>query len=116
MSAPVDPLASSLPSQFSFQSARQRVERVLAQLPLTDSQTRQPEPDRDSLVEPVQRINDVLRPYGVQFDLSDDSGRTIILVVDRESGQVIRQIPPEEALNAYQRMEEMKGRLLRLEV
>ncbi|WP_416391124.1 flagellar protein FlaG [Alloalcanivorax xenomutans] len=52
----------------------------------------------------------------MQFDLSDDSGRTIILVVDRESGQVIRQIPPEEALNAYQRMEEMKGRLLRLEV
>ena len=63
-----------------------------------------------------KQINEVLRRYGVEFQLSEDSGRTIIRLIDRENGELIRQIPPEEALNAAQRLEEVKGRLFSLEV
>lgn len=122
MTTPVDNNSvSSLPSQFSYQAARQRVEKVLAQLPAaggavqeSDSEGRMVE--REELVKPVQRINDVLRRYGVEFQLSEDSGRTIIRLIDRDNGELIRQIPPEEALNAAQRLEEVKGRLFSLEV
>ncbi|MBA4731054.1 MAG: flagellar protein FlaG, partial [Alcanivorax sp.] len=72
--------------------------------------------EREELVKPVQQINEVLRRYGVEFQLSEDSGRTIIRLIDRENGELIRQIPPEEALNAAQRLEEVKGRLFSLEV
>ena len=72
--------------------------------------------EREELVKPVQQINEVLRRYGVEFQLSEDSGRTVIRLIDRDNGELIRQIPPEEALNAAQRLEEMKGRLLNLEV
>ncbi|HBM23372.1 MAG TPA: flagellar protein [Alcanivorax sp.] len=121
MTTPVDNNSvSSLPSQFSYLAARQRVEKVLAQLPAaggavqeSDSEGRMVE--REELVKPVQQINEVLRRYGVEFQLSEDSGRTIIRLIDRENGELIRQIPPEEALNAAQRLEEMKGRLLNLE-
>ena len=71
---------------------------------------------REELVKPIQQINEVLRRYGVEFQLSEDSGRTIIRLIDRENGELIRQIPPEEALNAAQRLEEVKGRLFSLEV
>ncbi|MCH9784431.1 MAG: flagellar protein FlaG [Gammaproteobacteria bacterium] len=122
MTTPVDNNSvSSLPSQFSYQAARQRVEKVLAQLPAaggavqeSDSEGRMVE--REELVKPVQQINEVLRRYGVEFQLSEDSGRTIIRLIDRENGELIRQIPPEEALNAAQRLEEVKGRLFSLEV
>ncbi|HBP75440.1 MAG TPA: flagellar protein [Alcanivorax sp.] len=122
MSYPIDDIAHSpRPSQFSYLAARQRVEKVLAQLPAaggavqeSDSEGRMVE--REELVKPVQQINEVLRRYGVEFQLSEDSGRTIIRLIDRENGELIRQIPPEEALNAAQRLEEVKGRLFSLEV
>jgi flagellar protein FlaG len=122
MTTPVDNNSvSSLPSQFSYQAARQRVEKVLAQLPaaggaVQDSDSEGRMVQREALVKPIQQINEVLRRYGVEFQLSEDSGRTVIRLIDRENGELIRQIPPEEALNAAQRLEEMKGRLFSLEV
>jgi flagellar protein FlaG len=122
MTTPVDNNSvSSLPSQFSYQAARQRVEKVLAQLPaaggaVQDSDSEGRMVQREALVKPIQQINEVLRRYGVEFELSEDSGRTVIRLIDRENGELIRQIPPEEALNAAQRLEEVKGRLFSLEV
>ncbi|WP_323846722.1 flagellar protein FlaG [Microbulbifer magnicolonia] len=119
MTTPVDSNASPLPSQFSYLAARQRVEMVLAQLSTgsmgeaTPSETRAA--SGEELVKAVQQVNEALRNYGVQFETSEDSGRVIIRLVDRESGELIRQIPPEEALNAAQRLEEVRGRLLSLE-
>ncbi len=34
----------------------------------------------------------------LQFAVDNDSGRTVISVIDQESGEKIRQIPPEEVL------------------
>lgn len=121
MSYPIDDTAHSpQPSQFSYLAARQRVEKVLAQLPAAGGAVQESDSEgrmmqRDELVKPIQQINEVLRRYGVEFQLSEDSGRTIIRLIDRENGELIRQIPPEEALNAAQRLEEVKGRLFSLE-
>lgn len=117
MITPVDHNAvSPLPSQFSYLSARQRVEKVLVQLSADgESAPETRAAAKEELVKPVRQVNEALRPYGVQFEISEDSGRTVILLVDRENGELIRQIPPEEALNAAQRLEEVKGRLLQLE-
>lgn len=40
----------------------------------------------------------------LQFSVDEDSGRTIITVIDRESGKIIRQIPPEELLQIADRV------------
>jgi len=120
MPTPVDNNAAPLPSQYSYLAARQRVERVLAQFSAKPDGEENPSQVRatsgEAVVKAVQQVNEVLRNYGVQFETSEDSGRIIIRLVDRESGELIRQIPPEEALNAAQRLEEVKGRLLSLEV
>ena len=41
-------------------------------------------------------VNDMQRE--LQFSVDEDSGRTIITVIDSDSGKIIRQIPPEEIL------------------
>tara|TARA_Y100001973_G_scaffold89992_1_gene136971 strand:- start:732 stop:1091 length:360 start_codon:yes stop_codon:yes gene_type:complete len=69
---------------------------------------------KEALVEPIQRINDVMRPRGLEFDISEQSARIITRVIDRETGDVIRQIPAEEVLLLAERLEELQGKLISL--
>ncbi|WP_136064827.1 flagellar protein FlaG [Modicisalibacter radicis] len=70
---------------------------------------------QDSLVEPLQRINTVMRSYGLEFDLQAYDSRVVTRVVDRESGEVIRQIPSEEVLRIAENLAQMQGRLIELQ-
>ncbi len=48
----------------------------------------------------VTRINKIIQNIqrDLSFNLDEDSGRTVIRVVDSESGELIRQIPSDEVL------------------
>jgi len=48
---------------------------------------------------------------GIQFETDAASGTTIIRLVDLESGEVVRQIPPEETLNYLRYLESMIGKI-----
>lgn len=117
MTIPVDPAGINGPA-LSALTTRQKVDRILSQLPAPDGAGRAEAAalSRDDLLAPVRKINQALRKYGIEFELSDTSRRTIIRVVDRESGELIRQIPPDEALTISRRLDEIRGRLLRWKV
>ncbi|MCE0731964.1 flagellar protein FlaG [Halomonas sp. G15] len=96
---------------------RQRLDNVLAQLPNPGGVIAQGSAggdaiSQDSLVAPVARINETMRAYGLEFELSEDAGRPITRIVDRDSGEVIRQIPAEEVLRVAERLKELTGRLI----
>lgn len=100
---------------------RQRLEGALEKLPAPGTELSQKEQslkEQDQpitsgeLVDPIQRINDVMRPHGVEFDLSDERVRVVTRVVDSESGEVIRQIPAEEVLRIAERLGERQGNLV----
>jgi flagellar protein FlaG len=99
---------------------RQRVEAALDQLPtagtaLNQAKSSQEGPSHGELVEPIQRINEVMRHYGVQFELGEPRSRVVTRIVDRESGELIRQIPGEEVIRVAERLDELRGRLIDLE-
>ena len=48
----------------------------------------------------------------VSFSIDDVTDSTVIKVIDNDTGDVIRQVPPETMLNLLQRMTEMVGLLL----
>jgi flagellar protein FlaG len=56
--------------------------------------------DTAQISEAVSSINKIVQNIqrDLSFNLDEDSGETIIQVVDSESGELIRQIPSEEAL------------------
>lgn len=54
-----------------------------------------------------QHIQQVQRE--LQFSVDKDSGRTVITVMDKETQQVIRQIPGEEALHFARKFQEEAG-------
>ncbi|MDI5922796.1 flagellar protein FlaG [Halomonas sp. LR5S13] len=122
MSSPLtDVTASSQPISSPPLTTRQRLESMLGNLPLPSGMLAQDAAhgaeaiSRDSLVEPIQRINEVMRPYGVEFELRDATSRLVTRIVDRDNGEVIRQIPAEEVLRIAERLEEVQGRLIQLE-
>ncbi|WP_372777737.1 flagellar protein FlaG [Litorivivens sp.] len=59
-----------------------------------------PPPEPALSEETVARLNDALkdRARELEFSVDDDSGRTIVRVIHKESGEVIRQLPPEVVL------------------
>lgn len=70
------------------------------------------EPDPEALKETVQQLNAALSNFGLEFSLSEADNRVITRVIDRETGELIRQIPSEEALRMAQSLEKLSGLLL----
>lgn len=49
---------------------------------------------------------------GVVFWVSPDSGELVVKIVDRQTHQVLRQIPPEEVQQFHSMIQKMRGVLL----
>lgn len=82
--------------------------------------------NKDSLtnqevLEAVQNLNDYVQNTRreLNFSVDEETGRTVVKVIDHESKKVIRQIPAEEILDVARRVAEQneeKGNLLKIEV
>lgn len=46
---------------------------------------------------------------GLNFSVDTDTGRVKVSVTDKETGDVIREIPPEQVLNLMAQLDEMMG-------
>ena len=71
-------------------------------------ETKQSQPDPRPAPQPV--VNGL--GLGLQFHIDEVSGRSIIKVVDVETGEVVRQIPSEEVLTFLHQFDEGKGLIL----
>lgn len=78
------------------------------------SQTEKIEASRKELEDAVKAANDFLKPINnsIQFNLDDDTGKTIVKVIDLATKDVIRQFPSEEMLSIAKAIDKMKGLLV----
>jgi flagellar protein FlaG len=65
--------------------------------------------------EAVGNLNDFVQKLTrtLQFSVDEESGRTVIKVVDSETNQLIRQIPPEEVLVLARNLANGEGVILK---
>lgn len=70
-------------------------------------------PSLEELTGAVNQLNGYLEEAhrGLRFSIDDDSGRTIVRVIDTETDEVIRQIPSEEMLAVIRHFSEITGKL-----
>jgi len=63
----------------------------------------------------VSKLNDHIQIVrrNLQFSIDEESGRTVVKVMDAETEEVIRQVPSEEALKLAKHLEEIKGLLFK---
>lgn len=48
----------------------------------------------------------------LQFAVDVNTGEKVVKIIDKETGELIRQVPPEELLNVMQTLRALKGLLL----
>lgn len=76
-----------------------------------------PEAEREMLQSAVSDIQDFVQSVrrDINFNLDEDSGRVVINVTEATSGDVIRQIPSEEALRLAENLSEIRSVLFEAE-
>ena len=81
-------------------------------LPVTASDVA--ELSSDQVKEAVSRINEYIQQTDrvLDFQLDEDSGKTVIRVYDKASEELIRQIPSELALELAQKLNDEEPSLL----
>lgn len=70
--------------------------------------------DQQAIEQAVKNVNDFVKPINnsLSFNLDQDTGQTVIKVVDLSTQEVIRQIPSEEMLAIAKALDTMKGLLV----
>ena len=76
------------------------------------------EETKDRLENSVQRLNELVSSVqrDLQFSIDQQSGKTVITVLDSSTEEIIRQIPSEEVLTLARNIESLKGVLFSAEV
>lgn len=71
----------------------------------------QPPDDAQPLEEVVSDLNNLVHELHreLQFSVDHESGDTVVKVVDRETDEVVRQIPSEEVVRLRKRLQEAAG-------
>lgn len=77
--------------------------------------TSQASAERSKIDQAAVRVNEILSLADPQLKIrvDDATERVVVKVVEQESGEVIRQIPPEELLELEKYLSSPKGVLLR---
>ncbi|WP_342594596.1 flagellar protein FlaG [Salinicola lusitanus] len=101
-------------------SPRQRLETLLSQAglvapPSVTASSSSPAdgstPGVGYLSDRLHSLNGVMSQYGLRFELSEFDSRVITQVIDRTTGDIIRQIPAEEMVRIAEAFAENQGRL-----
>lgn len=68
--------------------------------------------DRDGLAAAVERAQKIAdsQAQELSFSVHEKTGEVVVKIIDRESKEVIRQIPAEEMLRIAERMQELEGK------
>ena len=80
----------------------------------TAKQEVQKQQQLEKLHEKIVEINSHLQIVNrnLQFNVDEESGYTVVKVINSETDELVRQIPSEEILNARNAINEFKGLLL----
>ena len=50
-----------------------------------------------------------IRDIGLEFVVHEQTGRIKVTVMDKETGEMIREVPPQQVLNLMAKIDEMMG-------
>lgn len=70
---------------------------------------------KQQLVDAVKAVKDFVQPTAgnLEFTMDEETGDTVIKIVDSSSGELIRQIPSKEMLEIAKALDRLQGLLVR---
>lgn len=78
---------------------------------LFDPGINKPVPTKDELIHAVEEMNHVIDLVNkdLKFKLHEETERIMVKVLDRDSGEILKEIPPEELLDMLVSLKEAVG-------
>lgn len=108
-----------IPSIASSPPAKLDERPVLASGPAAPAPRAAPEkaearPDRDEVSSAVKKLNETLpqSAQSLEFEIDEESKDLVVKIIDRDTKEVVRQMPTKEALEMAKSIDKMVGRLL----
>ena len=79
------------------------------------AQAQAAQPSTEQVHEAVKAVSSIVESVNssLQFSVDNDSGKTVVKVVDSSTNKVIRQIPSEEMMAIAKALDGIKGLLVR---
>lgn len=83
-----------------------------------EQQREEDRPPREALLRDLRQIAGTINKSGaflnthIAFSVHEETGETVIEIVNSETGEIIRQIPPEEKLRLMTHLRKMLGVLV----
>lgn len=83
--------------------------------PVVKDRTPAPAPERSVVDKAVDTLNQNPRftSQGLRFSIDEESGKTVVKIIDTETQDVLRQMPSVDALALAHSIDKMQGLLLR---
>ena len=97
-------------------SGPQPVVTAAAEAPKVQAPPQAPAVSREEIEQAIEHMKTKVDPVvsnALQFTVDDSTGKTVVKVVDGQTGKMIRQIPSEELLAIAESIDRMQGLLLR---
>ncbi|UTR16061.1 flagellar protein FlaG [Salipaludibacillus sp. LMS25] len=96
------------------ESTTQGSKQVSAANHVEEAQQIQKEASRDDVVKQIDTLNDLVNHTftNLKFQLHDDLDRYYVQVVDRQTDEVVREVPPEQFLDMISSMLEYAGLII----
>lgn len=111
---PRTPATESLVADVRPAKAAQQSGATATQTEQSVTQVQKTEATRQQIEQAAKEVNEFLKPINnsLQFQLDDDTGKTVVRVIDTITKDVIRQFPSEEMLAIAKAIDQMKGLLV----
>jgi flagellar protein FlaG len=111
-------LASPVPTsqvQPSATPLRNTEQAVKAAPPVAGEESPESQGGLEKLRAAVEKIQEFVSSTAsdIEFSIDEESGRTIVKVIDRETEDVIRQIPSQEMLDLAKALDRLQGLLIK---
>ena len=72
------------------------------------------QPQPEELLQSIKALTDN-GAYSVRFEMHKETNDMVINLIDQKSGEVIRQIPPDEILGLHKTLADLRGNLVQTE-
>lgn len=107
--------ASASDVELKLDTAVSAIEQTVEQTVEQDAADNELNPSK--LTQVATELSDMMSMMrkGLAFKVDENSGQAVVTVLDRDTGDVIRQMPSEEALALAEKLSEVTGLLMKTE-
>lgn len=80
-----------------------------------NARLQQPPVSEEGVLQAIDQVNETIKSMGsndLQFSVDKDTESVVVKVIDRQTHEVIRQIPSEEFLQIAKALDKLKGLLV----